>query len=120
MKIFKTIPLENKFFEEELIENENESTETECGVINVFEEFKYQEIVGFGGAFTESVAYNYSLQSNLGKAATILPRMSETLLKNIWLPLLVRKVFPMLKSSFGITIKNAFTTELKRFSPPKQ
>ena len=64
MKIFKTIPRENKFFEEELIENGNESAETECGVINIFEEFKYQEIVGFGGAFTESAAYNYSLLSD--------------------------------------------------------
>ena len=55
MKIFKTSPFENKFFEEELIENGNESEGSECGVINVFEEFKYQEIVGFGGAFTETL-----------------------------------------------------------------
>ena len=64
MKIIKTIPLENKFFEEEIIKNGNKSARTESGVINVFEEFKYQEIIGFGGAFTESAAYNYSLLSD--------------------------------------------------------
>ena len=33
----------------------------ECGVINVFDDVQYQEILGFGAAFTESAAYNYSL-----------------------------------------------------------
>ena len=64
MKIIKSIPSENKFFEEEIIENGNKSTNTESGVINVFEEFKYQEVIDFGGAFTEPSAYNYSLLSD--------------------------------------------------------
>ena len=64
MKIIKTIPLEHKFFEEEVVENGNKSAGTESGVINVFEEFQYQEVIGFGGAFTESAAYNYSLLSD--------------------------------------------------------
>ncbi|MDR1544598.1 MAG: glycosyl hydrolase [Prevotellaceae bacterium] len=34
---------------------------TENPVINVFPEFKYQAILGFGGAFTETAAYNFSL-----------------------------------------------------------
>ena len=64
MKIIKTIPLENTFFEEESVENGNQNPNSECGIINVFEEFKYQEVIGFGGAFTESAAYNYSLLSD--------------------------------------------------------
>ena len=34
---------------------------TENGIINVFDDVTFQEILGFGGAFTESSAYNYSL-----------------------------------------------------------
>lgn len=34
---------------------------TEGGVINLFDDVQYQEILGFGGALTESAAYNYSL-----------------------------------------------------------
>ena len=35
--------------------------ETENLLINIYPEFKYQEILGFGGAFTETSAYNFSL-----------------------------------------------------------
>lgn len=35
--------------------------------ISVFPERQYQEILGFGGAFTESSAYNYSLMSKKSK-----------------------------------------------------
>lgn len=34
---------------------------TENGIINIFDEVTFQEILGFGGAFTESSAFNYSL-----------------------------------------------------------
>jgi len=34
---------------------------TENLLINVYPEFKYQKILGFGGAFTEASAYNFSL-----------------------------------------------------------
>ena len=61
MKIIRSIPNENKFFVEETSENGNVRKSIERGVINVFDEFKYQEILGFGGAFTEAAAYNYSL-----------------------------------------------------------
>ena len=61
MKIIRTIPLEEKYFVEETAENGNVRRGIERGVINVFDEFSYQEIIGFGGAFTESAAYNYSL-----------------------------------------------------------
>ncbi len=61
MKIIRSIPLEKKYFIEETVDNGNKKESNERGVINVFDEFKYQEILGFGGAFTESSAYNYSL-----------------------------------------------------------
>jgi len=35
--------------------------ETENLLINIYPEFKYQTILGFGGAFTETSAYNFSL-----------------------------------------------------------
>ena len=56
MKIIRSIPNENKFFVEETSENGNVRKSIERGVINVFDEFKYQEILGFGGAFTEAAA----------------------------------------------------------------
>ena len=37
--------------------------ETENLLINIYPEFKYQKILGFGGAFTETSAYNFSLLS---------------------------------------------------------
>ena len=35
--------------------------ETENQLINIYPEFKYQQALGFGGAFTETAAYNFSL-----------------------------------------------------------
>ena len=37
--------------------------ETENLLINIYPEFKYQKILGFGTAFTETAAYNFSLLS---------------------------------------------------------
>ena len=37
--------------------------ETENLLINIYPEFKYQQILGFGAAFTETSAYNFSLLS---------------------------------------------------------
>ena len=59
----ETCPLENVFFKEESVEMNNISAETEWGIINLFDDVKYQEVLGFGGAFTESSAYLYSLLS---------------------------------------------------------
>jgi len=35
--------------------------ETELQVINIYPEFQYQKVLGFGGAFTETTAHNFSL-----------------------------------------------------------
>lgn len=61
MKLIKTIPSNNIYFAEETVEVGNMPSSTEVGVVNVFDEIEYQSVLGFGGAFTESAAYNYSL-----------------------------------------------------------
>ena len=44
---------------------------TENSVINIFDDVRFQEILGFGGAFTEASAYNYSILSGEDKAKLI-------------------------------------------------
>ena len=44
---------------------------TENGLINIYPEFKYQQSLGFGAAFTETAAYNFSLLSPLSKEKLI-------------------------------------------------
>ena len=50
---------------EMLVEQEDiifkQDFETENLLINIYPEFKYQQTLGFGGAFTETSAYNFSL-----------------------------------------------------------
>ena len=67
MRVIRSIPRENVYFKEEDVNVGNIASRTERGVINVFEEFKYQKMLGFGGAFTEAAAYNYSLLSDAQK-----------------------------------------------------
>lgn len=50
----KEIPFESALF-------------VEYKLINVFPERRYQEMVGFGGAFTEASAYNYSKMNDMQK-----------------------------------------------------
>lgn len=64
MKIIKSIPKENAYFRCEEVENGNFPERTEHCIVNIFDEFEYQEMIGFGGAFTESSAYLYSLLSD--------------------------------------------------------
>ena len=59
----ETCPAESVFMQTETIEAGNLSSGTESGVVNFFDDVVYQEILGFGGAFTESSAYLYSLLS---------------------------------------------------------
>ena len=61
MKIIQSIPQKNFYFKEKMVECNNVSEATEAEIINIFANVVYQEIIGFGGAFTESSAYNYSL-----------------------------------------------------------
>ncbi len=61
MKIIKSIPAQNLYYQESVSENGNVLPKQERGVVNVYDEVEYQQIMGIGGAFTESAAYNYSL-----------------------------------------------------------
>lgn len=63
----ETCPSENVYFKEEQVELNNFPADTEWGLVNVFGEVVYQEVLGFGGAFTESSAYLYSLLSDEDK-----------------------------------------------------
>ncbi len=67
MKIIRSIPSKEIYFDEKVIKNGNIDPISECGIINIFDEFEYQTILGFGGAFTESAAYNYSLLTDAQK-----------------------------------------------------
>ena len=60
MKIIKSVPYENLYFQESIIEDGNVNNVTEVGIVNVYDEIEYQTVLGFGGAFTESAAYNYA------------------------------------------------------------
>ena len=61
MKIIKSIPSQNIYFDENIIKAGNARESAEMGVVNVFDDVEYQSVLGFGGSFTESAAYLYSL-----------------------------------------------------------
>lgn len=63
----ETCPEEGVFFRESRVEKNNFPAETEWGIVNIYDDISYQEAVGFGGAFTESSAYLYSLMSEQDK-----------------------------------------------------
>ena len=67
LRIIETSPRDQVFFRAEQIEANGYPSRTEGGVVNVFDDVKYQEVLGFGGAFTESSAYLYSLLSEEDK-----------------------------------------------------
>lgn len=68
MKIFRTVPGEGIYFREEDQEFGNAQPATEGAIVNVYDDMAYQEILGFGGAFTESAAYLYSQLTDEEKA----------------------------------------------------
>lgn len=67
VKKVETAPLEGIFFKEEKFEGNNFPSNTEWGIVNVFDDVVYQDVLGFGGAFTESAAYLYSLLNEENK-----------------------------------------------------
>ncbi len=69
MKVIKSNPKAGLYMCESIVEEGNISNKTENGIINIYDEVCYQQILGFGGAFTESAAYNYSLMSDDNKKA---------------------------------------------------
>ncbi len=69
MKIFESIPSEKVYFAESEIESGSFQSSVERAVINIYDDVVRQEILGFGGAFTESAAYNYYLMNDAQKDA---------------------------------------------------
>lgn len=67
MKIIKSIPGQSLYYAQTQVEDGNINQGRERGVINVYDEIRYQQIMGMGGAFTESAAYNYSLLTDAQK-----------------------------------------------------
>jgi glucosylceramidase len=63
VRIFLSAASENEMFVEKPETVFKPDYETENQVINVYPEFKYQKILGFGAAFTEAAAVNFSLLS---------------------------------------------------------
>ena len=63
VQLIRTEPKNGLYFVREALEYGAETPMTERCVVNLYEEVKYQEILGFGAAITESSAYNYSLLS---------------------------------------------------------
>ena len=61
MKLIQTVPAQNIYHREVELTPGDIKTRYEQRIINLYPEVRYQEIIGFGGAFTESSAYNYSL-----------------------------------------------------------
>lgn len=61
MKLIRTVPAQGIFHREESLNPGDVKPGTERNIINIYDEISYQTVLGFGGAFTESSAYNYSL-----------------------------------------------------------
>ena len=61
----------NQFWHKSTINAKNNPEKQENKVINIYPNITYQEIIGFGGAFTESAGYAYSKLSDSKKANLI-------------------------------------------------
>lgn len=67
MEIIKSVPSQDLYYQVTFSEAGNIPQDHERGIINVYDEIRYQQIMGIGGAFTESAAYNYSLLTDAQK-----------------------------------------------------
>jgi len=61
MEITKIESSKNSYLKESKIKTKKYSERFEREIINIYPEFEKQEVLGFGGAITESVGYCYSL-----------------------------------------------------------
>ncbi len=69
IKVIRSLPYEGAYFTESTVKIGNMPEGTEHGIVNIFDDVRRQEMLGFGGAFTESAAYNYSLMDSATKKA---------------------------------------------------
>ena len=61
MKVYESLPGQNLFFSLKELNYGDVAEGEEGNIVNIIDDVVYQEILGFGGAFTESSAYNYFL-----------------------------------------------------------
>lgn len=71
MKIISSTPAKNQYFQDISAKAQKAPVDTEGKIINIYDDVVYQSILGFGGAFTEASAYNYSLMDDETKKAFI-------------------------------------------------
>lgn len=64
VRVYESVPNKQTYFVEKDLLYANYEEEAEGQIVNLIDDIMYQEILGFGGAFTESTAYNYSLLSD--------------------------------------------------------
>lgn len=67
MELYTSCPAENLWFKKSIVEMNTAPESTEVAVVNLFDDVIYQEILGFGGAFTEAAAYVYSQMDDATK-----------------------------------------------------
>lgn len=68
-KRYVTAPLQDIYFQAEDVTFKFDDDKMEGRVVNLFSDVEYQEMIGFGGAFTESSAYNYAQLTDKQKEA---------------------------------------------------
>ena len=68
MNVIRSVPNKGLYFDTCSVDAGNAPSGTERAIINIYDDVVRQEILGFGGAFTEAAAYNYSLMSDSQKA----------------------------------------------------
>lgn len=67
MEIYRSILKEKKYLKKCKVELKQIPSNNEYAVINIYNDVEYQTVFGFGGAFTESAAYNFSCMSDQNK-----------------------------------------------------
>lgn len=77
VKAFESFLYEENYNVERELEFGNMPESTEWKIANIYTDVKYQEILGFGAAVTESAAYNYSLLSDDMKKSFIEKHFSK-------------------------------------------
>ncbi len=60
MKIIKSVPAKGLYFKKSVVKEGNINSISETGIVNIYDDIEYQTVLGFGGAFTETAAYNYA------------------------------------------------------------
>jgi glucosylceramidase len=67
MKLIQTIPAQGIYHQQSLLNPGDVKPGYEQRIVNIYDDVCYQTLIGFGGSFTESSAYNYSLLTEAQK-----------------------------------------------------